>query len=515
MVSKKLLAVVTAILLLITACDRNRAAITSEDPTVSETTDSADDVPPIGGGNATTDETSNSQLTSMPAMGQALRIPDKWVTENGAYFTKAPVKESQNTDSQLTVSGGGWIGFSPGEDTEDYILVYITDNNTGKDIVLCNKPNCSHDNADCGAFLPPEPIPEGGFGRPLLATGFVFIDGENLYAFNGESTIFRMGLDGTGRTESVKIPDKYSHIHTAWLYDGKLYALGSLIIMRDDYSGFGVQVLLEIDYKSGAVREIWQEEALEPYPNKDPKHENTIIGTWGEASGIWEGKMFIKNTLNPPLTRTQAGYNEYLDNQDVTIYSVDLKTGERVEVFSDKSVGINLDVWVGVDKNAVATFHSRRESALIEFNLLTGEKTILTTELPGWINVNEVLDGKRLLTRDNYTRNYVFDTDGLNKAPPNNRLFYDYVTGKVGEITLMVKANVGNGEPVTVLKEEDGCFYVNLEHELVKDEWGNYRIMRVRVGRISKADYWASNANGIELLDWYEYEDYAKKYLGW
>ena len=473
---KKVLIFVTIMMMssYLVACSSDKATITSQTDENKVTDNVNND---SLNSNVSGSKNENSTLTIMPTSGAVLKIPDRWVTENGEYFTSKSEQASN-------------------------LIVYITDQNTGKDIVLCNRPNCKHDNIDCGAFVPPDPQDEFGQWMKPWTSSCVFADTDYLYVLNGGNTIYRMELDGTGRIVQTKISDKFTPGNTNWLYGEKLYMLGSILLMHDDLSGQSVQVLLEVDYINNSTHEIWIEEPLGT--NREPTGQNEVIG-------IWEGKVFIRQTLYAPLIRTQSGMEAYYDNQDVTIYSINLNTGQEEKIISGKSNELFTHNSFVLDENGEILFHSRRNSSLVRLNLLTREKTTLSNQLPGFIYVGEAFDGKRLLIRENGRDDIIRweGEDWINK-PGDDLLFYDYITGEIGEITLKTETNIGPNKPMCILYEEDGYFYVDLKYELIKSEYDNYEIMRKQLGKIKKSDFWENNKKELKYLEW---EDMPKSGL--
>ena len=505
---KFLIIAMIAALLLMTACERAAVIDNGDGIDGLETTSSVGDVTPIGGDNTTSDEAQGSQITAMPTSGQALRIPNKWVTENGAYFIKSPTSSETANHSRAESVCGAFVGTGIGD--ENYLLVYITDANSGNDMVLCNKPNCSHDSADCGAFLPPDTFESGGEmmiwgGNPQKS--FIFADGNYLYAYNGGSTIFRMGLDGTGRVAQVKLPDKFNtNFGGFWLYDGKIYILGEVMTMREDLSGKRVSMFFEVDHKTGTQREVWVNEAK-------GDTGTILVGLGSDKNvGIWSGKAIFFDEKRPPEIFTQSEMETFDDRCERTIWSLDLKSGQREILFNGMGDKFRTHSNI-VSECGKMLFHSRKKSALKELNLLTGEVTTLVEKLHGFINIIEEFDGRLLMWRDNNRADFF-----TSNPVANDFLFYDYSANKVGEVTIRKKATYPDKpdsyHEIRVLFEEDGYYYFEIGREIARVS-GEYRTQKIQLGRAKADDFWEDNHDSLERLGWYDEMEFAERYYPW
>jgi hypothetical protein len=415
---KKLFAIIIISAIILTGCSNNRASVIEIDSIDGTTADNT------GVGNITQSEsimiTQGEIPIAVPTQGNSLKIPEKWVTEHGAYYTSVTGKtiSEEHTEAMSKSDGSDFISFVNNENSDTTVRVYITDSSTSRNIVLCNKPNCRHDTADCGAVLPAEVDVD----ERLVKVGhFLFIDGDYIYAFNGMRTIYKISLDGSSRTEYMKIPDKYQSGIRDWLMNGKLYMSVSVQVKVTDEKSSSVAAVIEVDYINKTTREIWVEEYIH-----ENGRENSEIHTIGIV-GVWEGKVYIQETFNPPVVRTPAGLEAYYKNQNMTIFAVSVTTGEREKIYDDTGEGgLAIFGYFGFDDNAESILHSNRDETLFRYNLLTGKRTVLVENLPGIINILDTEGDFLKLERNN---------DPFTMTNPYSDLEYLYYNLVTGELS--------------------------------------------------------------------------------
>jgi hypothetical protein len=414
-------------------------------------------------------------------------LTDRWTTEHGTYFVAAGDSAS--------------------------LLLHMTDHTTGNSFVLCPRPDCQHNSADCGAYLP-QTIFEGNSitnaveSRRVLTgsqeNAILFADGEHIYASNGGNSIYRFNLDGSGRTEAVRILDEYMiSPMDIWLMNGKLYTQGSITLAigdenSPDFMLLGVGVVLEIDYQNGTVRELLRNDY-----HQSIEADNELIFT--TVFGLWGGKVFFNERHVPAWDGSdRAAMMANFDNQRTTLFSIDPRTNERNTVHSAIQAEASEPVVMG---RAGAVFHSRTQNAMVRLDLLAGETAALAENIHGYIQVDRELGGRLLLVH--HSDHPRADADAFDRS---NLLALNLATGEVSEITLRTTTNMGQRGAMRIIREENGYFYIEVELELERlevrgsDPW--YAPIRHRMGRIAVEDYFLGNADAIELLSWYTSEEW-------
>ena len=433
------------------------------------------------------DDFENTSDTPLRATSpDGIAISDRWDTELGTYFVAAV------------------------EGSTAPLLLHMTDRVSGSTFVLCPRPDCRHDSADCGAYLPP-PIFEGDvIGNTRrnrggsVAEGILFADGEHIFSSNGGNSIYRFNLDGSGRTEAVRIPDEYMiSPMDVWLMNGKLYAQGSITLALGDENSpdfmlLGVGVVFEIDYQNGTIRELLRNDYRQSI-----EADSELIFT--SVFGLWDGKVFFRERHMPAWDGTdRAAIMANFDNERTTLFSIDPRTNERNTVHSATQAEASEPAVMG---RAGAVFHSRSQNAMVRLDLLTGETAVLAENIQGYIQVDRDLGGRLLL--EHWSDHPRSDANAFDRS---TLLALNLATGEVSEITLRTTTNMGQRGAMRIVREENGYFYVEVEQELVRQEvrgsdpW--YSPTRHRMGRIPIEDYFSGNAAAIELLSWYTANDW-------
>jgi len=507
---KKLLAIVltTVLLLGLTACGEGAAVTGSGDAVGEDAQDfldarnDGDEEGSLGFYNPwtpTREAPDFNNLTVFPdaISGDSLMIPSMWVTALGAYYVNI------STPQMSPMMGREYS--SKGDFDFDYkstTLLHIIDSATGNDMVLCNRVTCPHDSEDCGAYLPDEPPPpddpNNHFSSSFVVSrGFaggggtcLFVDGDYIYAMNNGRTFYRFNLDGSGRTEYMKLPEKYDFSGMNWIMNGKLYMLGYYMVPTGDFGYSSAQVMLEVDYINKTVKEIFE----------------GTDNVYTDVLGLWDGQIYLMETFYPEFDYSSDGILDYYNNQEIEIFSVNPVTGQRNEIHKDTSYGFMSNAY-NINENGEFYFHSRRDETLSRINVRTGVITKLADNLPGFIYIGEERDGRLLLTSEDSA-----DWETSHYFLKRTLYFFDIAKSELIESTLRIKQNVGENPPMDILYEKDGYFYVVAEQTLEEqiDNWrGNeiwYSVVQSRLGRIPKEDYWANNVAALEELDWYDEE---------
>jgi hypothetical protein len=411
----------------------------------------------------------------------AVLAPNKWVMEGMTYFTGVSNQEATTKiiDGVMSVTG-----------TAD-MLLHATDHSTGQSFVLCNRPDCKHNSVDCGAFLPPCVFEDDDDRRNnyppqfFLDSFIIFADGDYIYAHNGYNAFYRFNLDGSGRTMSVRVPDKYDVNNVwvdYWLMDGKLYIVTNVhkptSLIHNPVAL--VKVLLEIDYKNGAVREVWQQEICE-------QDTASLDRQWAMIIGGFDGKFYISETVHTAESIYAEG-----ELDSMSLISIDTASG-NIETITTKS-GAEMDGFVHDfrnDANPAWLYFSRKDGAFIHFDFITKESTIIADGFSGQWHILRALHGKLLITN-------LYDENTQDSK--NQLICID--TGEVTDSTLP-DISFTDGDWVYMVVQSD-------EERLDEDEYGGFVLgenSRYLVGRILAVDYLANNESAIEEIGWYTFEE--------
>lgn len=120
------------------------------------------------------------------------------------------LKSESNTHSCCTENGFYYISSFEDKERNTYYSIHYIDFSTGKEVVLCNKPECKHNDDSCNAFIP-------FYGDNIVLftdqtylyllytqsdaemsmMTATFIGGEDLEIEEPKAYLYRMNLDGT------------------------------------------------------------------------------------------------------------------------------------------------------------------------------------------------------------------------------------------------------------------------------------------------------------------------------
>jgi len=451
-----------------------------------------------------------------------------WETEKGTYFTSTPL-----------FLEGIMPGFNPRpEDYDEFegdpLLLYINDAASGNNIILCNRPGCEHDSLDCNAYLPYDSYSEPGRSRDIRRTSVVFVDGGYVYAHNAGSRIFRFNLDGTERTEAVKLPSRYYGLTDGWLMNGKLYTHAYSYHTTGDFD-VGIiiaNVLIEIDYLNGEVRELWVEN----------QEENKYASIFAINNGVFYGIERLEPFRFRGVFANDEEKLDYHTNIEYTLFSVNPDDDEAQVNNIRTGRGYEFNPYLVIypaGDNPGVYYHSRRDEAVFLLDLVTGESVRGIENIPGTMQITGLFGGRLFMSdfmQENETGFRVYDDvhTGFLHYDETGKMhgalfFVDMATGEITQSTIITKRTAfcailfteggytGNTDGFTdIIYEDNGYFYIEIERqEKEVDIWGNRRsiniyLYRFLIGRIPIEDYWSGNANAIEELGWIDLEEYLK-----
>jgi len=452
----------------------------------------------------------------------------RWETDKGTYFTSTPM-----------FLEGIIPRFNAGpEDYDEFegdpLLLFINDANSGDDIILCNRPECSHDSMDCNAYLPYDSFSDASRSRDIRRTSIIFVDGDHVYAHNAASRIFRFNLDGTGREEAVRLPSKYNWITDGWLMNGKLYTRATSYQTTGglDVGIIVANVLIEIDYHNGTVRELWV--------------ENSEENGYSSIFTIYEGIFYGIERLAPFRFRgvfsNDSEKLDYHTNIEYTLFSIDPGDDEAQVKMIRKGRGDEFNPCLRIysaGDNPGIYYHSRRNEAVYLLDLITGESVKVIENITGTMQITGLFGGRLFMfdfMKDTETGFRVYDDPitGVLHYDETGKMhdamfFVDLTTGEISPSQIITKRTLlcailfteggysGNTDGFTdIIYEKDGYFYIEIERqERENDIWGNRRSINIHlyrhlIGRIPIEDYWSGNVDAIEDLGWVGIEEFLE-----
>lgn len=361
-------------------------------------------------------------------------------------------------------------------------IMYV-DYKTRKQIYLCDKSECKHDNEKCTSFID---FKYSAMEKMLLCDDkYLYLITSEYSNTNGISTsisygdsgeinedkpttIYRMNLDGSNKKLLATLNTGELLINSFFTDGNYIYgiALKNITVSLDDNSSYNYNDscrLIGISNDNGEVKEIsnW---------NSD----------WS-ILGIYNNKVIVKQLrFNKELTvedRTdEEKYKEVLSNADNVIVAFDIKTKEFDDLISNKASNSYYYNMYGKD----IFYYSYNGDKIMSFDLNTREETIfLESE---YSNIQQIYDG------------YIISSGWSDE---NNDSYLINIKDKSITDFKLIK---NNGFPVNIIAESKDFFFVesncDIESEYV--EWAGvtqeFETNR-QYSLISKEDFFNGNKN--------------------
>lgn len=379
--------------------------------------------------------------------------------------------------------------YLPEEASEDgYINIRYIDYASKQDIVLCNKPNCKHDNETCTSYVNCEDAPDiqliadeanlyiissSTKGISFSATQDTSVDSSSI---DSSLTIYRANLDGSNRIEIANLEDgSQLQSNDYILGDNKLYFViyktKQVTIDSSIHSVTQKKELVEVDLLHNTVKTIFD------FMNCD------IVG-------VWDGRILVKKMhfKKNPDEMSDNEFRNALNKLKVSFFSLDIKSNQTI-------THLETDYKNAEDicyEDGKLYFSKNKDKILKCLELQTNKTKIVTKKLPGGY-MDKIIDGKLLYNCDDgkYLNAEFTDSYGI-----------DLKSGAISKRNLFIaKPRM----PVEILADT-GNYYLVRSDCTYKEEKTWAGTMQVSITSyinsfISKKDYWKSNANYIGIKE--------------
>lgn len=358
------------------------------------------------------------------------------------------------------------------------------DYETKKEVYLCNKPNCKHDNSDCSSY------------SSKLAADELFYHNEALYLINSSAstttisasfdgtinensgpstTIYKMNLDGTEKQKIFTAPSGTSMSIPLVIKDNTMYGyLEEKKVERNKSNYFNTKL---IDKKLIAIN------------METGKHEEIKKGMYESIIGIYDKKLVIEeiNYLKDPET-LEDNTNAYINNlynSKIKLKLLDLETRKEEVIYED--IYKNMEQ-KKVYKNGIYFIgENSKNLEYLDFSTMKKENII---ELPqSKMELGTIIDNKLII--------YTYK----NKDAQIAKSYYiDLNNKEINNFTL----KDSNGYLIDILSSNEDYYFVKLDNILGKEyiTWAGTKqqeLLGAEYGLIKKSDYWNSNAKYIKM----------------
>lgn len=277
------------------------------------------------------------------------------VSETKEFTGQLDFTYNEETDAQSWVGQIKWTAYSPqgqyylkqDDEMDDYL--YFVDKNSGREVLVCNKSNCKHEDESCDAF----------FCAEIYAGTSLWYNENSLYAvaiYEGNICLEKISLDGSTRERvrdimkqvaetSVDVEGNESTVYRhpeMQLHRGNLY-------YSDGYPGGNSATLwkLSMDGDENA-QQLFKVEGenvkiYRIYPFG--RYVFFQAGCMGDSEGNLDISLYAYDTESDNLVylvkkdamRVYCVYNNKLYYEDLQkkIYQLNMETGEEI-IFLDQ-----------------------------------------------------------------------------------------------------------------------------------------------------------------------------------
>jgi hypothetical protein len=352
------------------------------------------------------------------------------------------------------------------------------DYDSKKEVYLCSKPNCKHDNDTCSSYLNYYELNELFYYNNFL----YYIDSSaNSYtisvSFDGvvddsnqkPSTLYRINVDGTLKQKMFVTPSGTRMDMPLVIKGNMLYGYLEKSVVKDSGSSILTEKkLIAINLDSGEY-EILKEGLYE-----------SLIGTYDDKLVIQEID-YIKDPNDFENDDVSFANNLYNSKTKIKLFDIELKREEVI--FEDTFKNMES---IQVYKNGI--YFIGKNSKNLEYVDFTNKTKKVIKELPqSNMNIEVIIDDKVL----------------VNSYKNDNVSYYvDLLNGEMKEFNLRDKNNF----LIEILSSNDDYYFVKVENVLGEEytTWAGTKqqeLIDINYGLIKKSDYWASNANYIKMTN--------------
>lgn len=362
------------------------------------------------------------------------------------------------------------------DDLQKNIMYF--DYDSKKEVYLCSKPNCKHDNDTCSSYLNYYELNELFYYNNFLYyidssanshTISVSFDEAVDDSNQKPSTLYRINVDGTEKQKMFVTPSGTRMDMPLVIKGNMLYGYLEKSVVKD--SGTSVTTekkLIAINLDSDEY-EILKEGLYE-----------SLIGTYDDKLVIQEID-YIKDPNDFENDDVSFANNLYNSKTKIKLFDIELKREEVI--FEDNFKNMES---IQVYKNGI--YFIGKNSKNLEYVDFSNKTKKVIKELPqSNMNIEVIIDDKVL----------------VNSYKNDNVSYYvDLLNGEMKEFNLRDKNNF----LIEILSSNDDYYFVKVENVLGEEytTWAGTKqqeLIDINYGLIKKSDYWASNANYIKMTN--------------
>lgn len=262
---------------------------------------------------------------------------------------------SQNGDG----NDDGYYHFEADEDGQTHL--FYTDYSTGKEVYLCNKPECKHNDESCTAYLSSSNIEEMFVYKDHLyfielSQGTVQIFGDGIASSSKNAPhIYQMDLDGQNKKELCQLEEGYQFEAGDIAFDGENMYLS--ISKNDDINigkGSYLQVTIQNELYKINLETGKKEKVINLYDGLSDKNIAAVEG----RNLILTGYSYKENPQKYLDKKDFEGYDKVMMNGQsiVEILNIDTLKKETIKIKENFQFNYYQNKIYYSDKNKIYTF---------------------------------------------------------------------------------------------------------------------------------------------------------------
>lgn len=358
-------------------------------------------------------------------------------------------------------------------------LIHYFDSELGKRIVLCNKPNCNHNNEECNAYINSKA--KGNDETEYLANEtavFMASQNDKLYVLLTDGTVISMNYDGTHHKIEAKIDDGFS-FDRAYINKNKIYINSYFSVQENnEVVEKACFIIYDIDNKNWKKGTVF---------NRNLSGDS-LVGITSNEEAVYFSNDEIReapSNLSP---------NEVIEFQNKTkcrIYKIDVITGKSDNIFE----GTLGDCGAIQMLNGMVYCYSSNQKNIYSINPNSLEKTIEFENVSGEVIFDKPIDNCLVIARS-------IDVNSEDSVVE----FFDTESKKMTKAYELESNLDWNNNFRGIIGETENQFIMVYKAEFTIEDEGvdipSVSDMKPYVGIIDKTDFWNENYNFKEI-EWF------------
>lgn len=356
-------------------------------------------------------------------------------------------------------------------------VVYFFDYKTNKMVVLCNKPNCKHNDSQCNGFVVEHANDSSQINQSASSVNFIVYQDNHIYLFCTNGNVLKMNFDGTNHKKIATIDSKYG-FYCAYMENNLIY-INVFYSEEENHNIVEKSCFIVFDLDTNE----WHQ------TNSYERNADTLLGVY-ENTAVY----FYRKEL--PTRQNGMSFEEMIqteNNNPCSIYTVNLENSKK-EILCENTEG-NMSPAIMLDD--MIYFHSRNDETICSVNPENGQIKILKQNVSGKIVFDVPIEDNLYFLR---SKKITADFDPSNEV----KEFFNTQTNELCE-AYKLETNIGwnDGFRGILATTPDSYIMIYKADFVVEEVPGaaepSVVDMKPYVGIIKKTDFWNKNYNFTEV----------------